>query len=189
MTTTTKAVSFRHMSDGTAEDYQFLGELEDQYIEDLPERLINALKELENSFSGYQVSRLDHSLQSATRAFDAGEPDEMIFAALLHDLGDGLAPLSHSEMAASIIRPYVSDRIYWIIKHHGIFQMYYYAHHLGKDRHARERFKDSPWYQDAIDFCEDYDQKCFDPEYKTKPLSFFEPIIRRVVNNPIVFDE
>ena len=87
-------------------------------------------------------------------------------------------------MAAAILRPFVSERLYWIVKHHGIFQMYYYAHHLGGDRDTRERFKDHPWYQDAIDFCHNYDQNCFDPDYDSEPLEFFEPILRRVITTP-----
>ena len=81
---------------------------------------------------------------------------------------------------AAIIRPYVSDKTHWIIKHHGMFQEFYYAHHLGKDRNARDQFKDHPFYQDTIDFCENWDQKSFDPDYKSFPIEHFEPMVRRV---------
>jgi len=108
----------------------------------------------------------------------------MIVAVLLHDIGDELAPHSHSEMAAAILRPFVSERLYWIVKHHGIFQMYYYAHHCGGDRNTREMFRDHAWYQDAIDFCHNYDQNCFDPDYDSESLEFFEPILRRVMSKP-----
>ena len=182
-----KTVSFINMADGTAEDYAFLHEEEQSFMQTLPDRLLDALGSLEHSFSGYKISRLEHSLQSATRAHEAGESEEMVVAALLHDIGDGLAPASHSEMAAAILRPYVSEKTYWIIRHHGLFQSYYYAHHYGNDRHARDRHKEHPWYQDTIDFCEHYDQNCFDPEYQSRPLSFFEPMLRRVFDKP-VFD-
>jgi len=144
--------------------------------------------DLEHSLSGYQISRLDHVLQSATRAYESLESEQMIAAALLHDIGDDLAPYSHSEMAAAILRPFVNEEIYWVIKHHGIFQMYYYAHHSGGDRNVRERFKDNPFYETAVRFCHEYDQNCFDPEYPTKPLSFFEPIIHRVFDKPLDTD-
>ena len=108
---------------------------------------------------------------------------EIVVAALLHDIGDLLAPRSHSEMAASILRPFVSEKTYWIVKHHGLFQMYYYAHHVGGDRNARERFLDHPWYEDAVRFCEEYDQNCFDPEFNSESLEFFEPMLRRVFNH------
>ncbi len=178
-------VNFTHMIDGTAEEYTFLANHEKEYAKTLPDRLMTALADLEHSFSGYRVSRLEHSLQSATRALDAGESEQMVVAALLHDIGDNLAPCSHSEMAASILRPYVSEKIYWIIKHHGLFQTWYYAHHFGKDRNARDRFKDHKWYQDCVDFCERYDQNCFDPDFDSKPLEFFRPMVERVFSNPL----
>jgi predicted HD phosphohydrolase len=183
-----KTVNFTRMEDGTREEYEFLDRMEDEYKAGLPDRILDSLRKLEHSLSGYRINRLEHSLQGATRAFRAGEPDEMIIAVLLHDIGDDLAPYSHSEMAAAILRPFVSDKIYWIIKHHGVFQMYYYSHHCGGDRNAREMFKDNPWYQDAIDFCHNYDQNCFNPDYDSEPLEFFDPILRRVLSQPRVND-
>lgn len=179
-----KTVAFTKMEDGSKEEYAFLDEMEHEYCKGLPERLLSAMQKLEHSISGYKVSRLEHCLQGATRAFRAGESDEMIVTILLHDIGDELAPHSHSEMAAAILRPFVSNRLYWIVKHHGIFQMYYYAHHCGGDRNTRDMFKDHEWYQDAVDFCHNYDQNCFDPEYDSEPLEFFEPIVRRVISAP-----
>lgn len=179
-----QTVDFIHMEDGTREEYEFLERMEDDFRAGLADRILDSLSRLEHSFSGYKISRLQHSLQGATRAQRAGESDEMIVAILLHDIGDGLAPYSHSEMAAAVLRPFVSDKLYWIVKHHGLFQMYYYAHHTGGDRNARERFRDHPWYQDAIDFCHRYDQNCFDPDYPTESLEFFAPILRRVVAKP-----
>ena len=172
-----KKVSFKSMENGTAEEYAFLNDLEDEFNLELPKRLIASLRSLNSSLSGYQISRLEHSLQGATRAHFAGEDLEIVIAILFHDIGDGLAPYSHSEMAAAILRPFVSEKTYWIVKHHGVFQMYYYAHHSGGDRNARELFINSPWYQDAIKFCHEYDQNCFDPNYETKPLEFFIPMI------------
>lgn len=183
-----KTVNFTRMEDGTREEYEFLDRMEDEYKAGLPDRIMDSLRKLEHSLSGYRINRLEHSLQGATRASRAGEPDEMIIAVLLHDIGDDLAPYSHSEMAAAILRPFVSEKIYWIIKHHGVFQMYYYAHHCGGDRNAREMFKDNLWYQDAIDFCHNYDQNCFDPDYDSEPLEFFDPILHRVLSQPSVND-
>ena len=181
-------VNFKSMENGTAEEYAFLNGLEDQFNADLPKRLIAALGSLNSSLSGYQISRLEHSLQGATRAYLAGEDLEMVIAILFHDIGDELAPYSHSEMAAAILRPFISEKIYWIIKHHGVFQMYYYAHHSGGDRNARELFIDSPWYQDAIKFCHEYDQNCFDPDYESKPLEFFVPMINEFFSRPKIDD-
>jgi len=183
-----KQVRFTRMCDGVREEYEFLDKLEKQYIVELPNRLLEALRRSKYTLSGYRLNRLEHALQSATRAHRAGESEELVVAALLHDIGDEFAPCSHSEMAAAILRPYVSEKTYWIIKHHGIFQLYYYAHHCGGDRHARECFRDHRWYQDGVHFCENYDQNCFDPDYDSEPLEFFEPALRRVFSQTRIDD-
>ena len=182
-------VEFVNMADGTREEYEFLEQMEQDYVSRLADRILDGLRRLDHSISGYKVSRLGHSLQSATRAQRAGEPEEMVIAALLHDIGDDLAPYSHGELAAAVLRPFVSERTHWIIKHHGLFQMYYYAHHLGGDRNARDRFADHPYYQATVDFCENYDQNCFDPDYDTLPLEHFEPMLRRVLSEVRFADE
>ncbi len=176
------------MADGTAEEYKFLGEQETLFIQGLPDRIIQSLQGLEHSFSGYKISRLQHSLQSATRAYNDQRSTEYVVAALLHDIGDELAPHSHSEMAASILRPYVSEKIYWIVKYHGLFQMFYYAHHAGGDRNTRDQFKEHIWYDDAVEFCELYDQNCFDPDFKTQSLEFFQPMVKTVFGKKVHFN-
>jgi len=181
-------VNFTRMEDSTREEYVFLDTLEKQYCDGLADRLLKALRQLEHSLSGYQVTRLEHVLQGATRAHRAGESDEFVLAVLLHDIGDELAPHSHSEMAAAVLRPFVSEKIYWIVKHHGLFQMYYYAHFFGGDQNARDRFKQHQWYQDAVDFCHRYDQNCFDPDYESESLEFFEPMLRKLVASPRLDD-
>lgn len=173
-------VVFRQMKDGTREEYVFLERLEDEFNQGLVDRLLRALRHLDNSLSGYQVSRLEHSLQSAARAEADGADEDMIVGALLHDLGDELAPYNHSQLAASIIRPYVRGEVTWVVHHHGLFQKVYYAHHFGGDPHERDRYRDHPWYQSCVDFCERYDQAAFDPDYLTPSLEHFEPMLRRV---------
>lgn len=177
---TQQAVGFHQMKYGTKEDYELLAQLEHKYLETYPDRLLQAVRDLEDSLSGYQVTRMEHSLQSATRAYRDGKDEEYIVACLLHDIGDVLAPYTHSEMVAAILRPYMSEKTCWIVKHHGLFQMYYYAHHYGEDRNARDRFKDHPWYDDCAEFCEKYDQNCFDPTYDSLPIEFFEPMVRKI---------
>lgn len=175
-----RTVSFTHMADGTQEDYELLAELEAQFNQTLPDRLLEAVKKLKHSLSGYQVSRYEHSLQSATRAYRDGRDEAYVVACLLHDIGDELAPYTHGEMVAAILKPYVPERICWIVKYHGLFQMIYYAHHTGGDRYARDQFKGHPWFDDCAEFCEKYDQNCFDPAYDSLPLEFFEPMVRRI---------
>jgi predicted HD phosphohydrolase len=178
---TSDVVSFTQMKDGTAEDYALLERVESEEIKGFPDRVLGWLRTMADS-AGYQITRLDHSLQAATRAHRAGEDEETVVCALLHDIGDYLAPANHSEAAAAVLRPYVSERNYWIIKHHGVFQGYYYFHHVGMDRNARDRWKDHPYYQATADFCEHYDQNSFDPDYDALPLEFFEPMVRRVLD-------
>jgi len=173
-------VQFTEMKHGSKEDYELLSKFEKEYAGKLPDRILEALLNLGDSMDGYQVSRLEHSLQSATRAERDGADEEMIVATLLHDIGDSLAPFNHSQLVASVLRPYVSEKVYWIMLHHGLFQEYYYAHHIGRDRNARDQFKDHQYYQEAVDFCERWDQKSFDPEYESFPLEHFEPMVRNV---------
>ena len=173
-------VAFTSMAEGTREDYELLEQLEAKFAEGATDRVLAQLRGLEGSLSGYQIDRLEHSLQSATRAHRDGAEEEMVVAALLHDIGDLLSPNNHSELAAAVLRPYVSERTYWIVRHHGLFQSYYYAHHTGGDRNARDAYRDHPWYQDTVDFCHRWDQSSFDPNYESLPLEFFEPIVRRI---------
>mgnify|MGYP003326782229 CR=1 FL=1 len=175
-----KKVSFTEMKKGTREDYLLLDKHEKKYVDNTAERIIKFMSGLTETLEGYQVSRLEHSLQSATRAERAGESEEMIVATLLHDIGDELAPMNHSEYAATILKPYVSEKTHWIIEKHGEFQAYYYAHHLGKNRNIRDKYKNHKFYKATLDFCEKYDQTSFDPSYDSKNLSHFEPMVKRI---------
>ena len=179
-----ETVSFTKMEDGTAEEYAFLEPLYSQCSNDLPDRVMGFLKQMQGDRLGYQIDRYDHSLQSATRAERDGADEETIVCALLHDIGDVLSSDNHSEVAAAIIRPFISERNYWIIKHHGLFQGYYYFHHVNKDRNLRDRFKDHQHFQACVDFCYRWDQSSFDPNYDTFPLEHFDPMVRSVLSEP-----
>src|SRR5689334_912221 len=174
-------VSFTQMKHGTPEDYALLERVESEEIRAFPDRVLGWLLTMQDS-AGYQVSRLEHCLQAATRAHRAGEDEETVVCVLLHDIGDHLAPANHSEVAAAVLRPYVSEKNYWVVKHHGVFQGYYYFQHLGLDPNARDRWREHPYFQATVDFCENYDQSSFDPAYDSEPLSFFEPMVRRVLD-------
>ena len=176
----TETVSFTSMAAGTKEDYEMLERLEAVFAASTADRVLEQLRGLAGSLGGYKIDRLEHSLQSATRAYRDDADEEMVVAALLHDIGDLLSPHNHSALAAEVLRPYVTERVYWIVRQHGLFQSYYYAHHFGDDRNARDRYIDHPWYQDTVDFCERWDQSSFDPEYESLPLEFFEPMVRRI---------
>jgi len=175
-----RVVSFRAMQDGTREDYLLLDESERLYARGLADRVLEGLARLDHSLEGYPLSRLGHSLQAATRATRDGADEELVAAALLHDIGDELAPYNHAEFAAAILRPYVRPEVTWIVAQHGLFQNYYYVHHFGGDRNARERYRDHPWYAACAHFCAQWDQCSFDPDYRSEPLGFFEPLVRRI---------
>ena len=175
-----KKVSFTEMKKGTKEDYLLLDKNEKDFAKKTADRILKFLSSLTETLEGYQVSRLEHSLQSATRALKAGESEEMIVATLLHDIGDELAPMNHSEYAASILKPYVSEKTHWIVEKHGEFQAYYYAHHLGGNRNKRDKYKGHKYFDACVNFCEKYDQCSFDPNYESYPLEKFEPMVRNI---------
>jgi len=173
-------IKFKQMKDGTKEEYLLLEKHEKKYIEGTADRLIKFMSGLSNTLEGYQITRLEHSLQTATRALNDKADDEMIVAALLHDIGDELAPLNHSEYAAAVLKPYVSEKTHWIVEKHGEFQMYYYAHHLNGNRNQRDKYNSHKYYQDTLNFCENWDQKSFDPNFKSLNLKDFEPCVKKI---------
>ena len=175
-----KKVSFTEMKNGTKDDYILLDKHEKNFASKTADRILKFLSTLTETLEGYKISRLEHCLQSATRASKAGESEEMIVAALLHDIGDELAPMNHSEYAASILKPYVSEKTHWIVEKHGEFQAYYYAHHLGGNRNKRDKYKNHKYYDACLEFCEKYDQSSFDPNYKSLPLKYFEPMVKKI---------
>jgi predicted HD phosphohydrolase len=176
-----KTVTFTQMKDGTAEDYALLEELEKPYLALTPDRVLQELnRQGTATLDGYKITRLDHGLQAATRAEADGADIDWIVGALLHDVGDGLAPQNHDRFSAEVIRPFVRWEVAWTVEHHGIFQTLYFGHHYGWDRNARDEFRDHPCFDTCAAFCERWDQSSFDPDYVTKPLSHFEPMLREV---------
>ena len=179
--TTDQKVSFTQMKDGTKEEYAMLAELEKPYLALTADRVLDELRRQgEVSLEGYQITRLEHGLQSGTRALREGADIDWVVGALLHDIGDGLAPQNHDRFSAEVIRPFVRDEVAWTVEHHGIFQMFYYAHHYGWDKDARERFRDHPCFDTCAAFCERWDQSSFDPDFESEPLEHFEPMVREV---------
>ncbi|WEJ70583.1 MULTISPECIES: HD domain-containing protein [unclassified Pseudomonas] len=176
--------SFTHMEDGSAEDWAIIAKDFAQYAALLPDRILTHLRLLDGDFGGFPVDRLTHSLQTATLAHRDGRDEEYVVCALLHDIGDTLGSFNHADIAAAILKPFVSEENLWMIEKHAIFQGYYFFHHLGLDRHLREQFKDHPQYARTIEFCARYDAAAFDPDGEVLPLEFFEPMLRRVFAQP-----
>jgi predicted HD phosphohydrolase len=175
---------FHAMTEGTQEDWMAIGRAAAPHRGELPGRIMAHLNLLKGDHGGFAVDRLEHSLQTATRAHRDGRDEEYVVCALVHDIGDILGPANHAEIGAVILKPYVSEANHWMMDKHGIFQGYYFFHHLGLDRDLREQYRGHPHFEYCAQFCHLYDQNSFDPAYDSMPLSDFEPMLRRVMAAP-----
>jgi predicted HD phosphohydrolase len=182
------------------------------YAKALPDRVLAHLRLLDGDFGGFPVDRLTHCypliadsqprchsgrarlddrcrvaclfLQTATRAHRDGRDEEYVVCALLHDIGDTLGSFNHPDIAAAILKPFVSEANHWMVAHHGIFQGYYFFHHIGMDRNMRDAFRAQPHFALTEEFCAKYDGPAFDAHAETLPLDHFEPMLRRVFAQP-----
>jgi predicted HD phosphohydrolase len=170
--------TFSTFEESTAEDWALIAPHLDVSQSLVPGRVLNLLRAMADDDGGFPVNRLEHSLQTATRAERDGRDEEYVLCALLHDIGDTLAPHNHPAVAAAILKPFVSPANHWMVEHHGIFQGYYFWHHLGWDRNARDAYRDSEYFDQTAEFCAKYDQVAFDTGYKSEPLEHFEPLVR-----------
>jgi predicted HD phosphohydrolase len=185
--TTTDArprAKFHAMTEGTKDDWDKIALGSIELAAGLPDRVLANLRQLGGDYGGFAVDRLQHSLQTATRAYRADRDDEYVFCALIHDIGDLLGPLNHADVAAAVVKPFVSDQNHWMVEKHAIFQGYYFFHLLGLDRDLREQFRGHEWFDYTAEFCQEYDQAAFDPGYDTLPLEHFEPLVRQVMTSP-----
>lgn len=175
---------FHHMKDGTAEDWQVIMKEFKTAAAELPDRMLEHLRVLDGDCGGFPVDRLTHCLQTATLAHKDGKDEEYVVCALLHDIGDTLGPYNHADIAATYLEPFVSEQNYWMVKHHAIFQGYYFFHHIGLDRDQHKQYESHPNYAYTKEFIEKYDAPAFDPDAETYSLEFFEPMVRRVFAAP-----
>lgn len=175
---------FSRMDEASPIDWALIASSVVPFAAALPERLLTHLRLLEGDYGGFAINRLEHCLQTATRAADDGRDDEYIICALFHDMGDWLGTFNHADVAAAVLEPFVSEKNHWMVKHHGIFQGYYYFQYLGLNRNMRDRFQDHKWYKYTLEFCDKYDQVSFDPNFKSMQLSDFEPLIKKFFSRP-----
>ena len=176
--------TFTSMDHSTQADWAAIGASFVGFAQKLPDRVLAHLRLLDGDYGGFKVDRLTHSLQTATRAQRAGEDEEYVVCALLHDIGDTLGSFNHSDIAAAVLKPFVSEENHWMVDKHAIFQGYYFFHHVGLDRDLREQFRGHPWFERTARFCAEYDAPAFDPNAETMPLATFEPMVRRVFAAP-----
>jgi predicted HD phosphohydrolase len=177
-------VSFTQMADGTPEEWALLDRFEEDFNAGLPDRILGAVDKLNGSYGGYLVTRYTHSLQAATRAMRDGKDEEYLVAALIHDIGDDLAPFTHGEMVASVLKPFVREELCWMVQRHPVFQLHYFSALSEEERNSRDRWRDDPHFELTAEFCERYDQASFDPDYPTESIDVFEPMVRRVFAEP-----
>jgi len=175
---------FHAMTESTMEDWAAIGRAAQAHRGQHVDQIVNHLNLLKGDTGGFAVDRLEHSLQTATRAHQAGHDEEYVVCALVHDIGDMLLPASHAELGAAILKPYISERNFWMMEMHGIFQGYYFFHHLGLDRDMREEYRGHPDFEYTAQFCHLYDQNSFDPAFQSMPLEAFVPMMRRVMETP-----
>jgi predicted HD phosphohydrolase len=180
----TARARFTNMERSTSDDWAIIAGHFPGFARQLPDRILTHLHLLGGDFGGFAVDRLTHSLQTATLAHRDGRDEEYVVCALLHDIGDTLGTFNHADVAAAIVKPFVSEENHWMVEQHAVFQGYYFFHHIGMDRHQRDRFRDHPWFDRTAEFCERYDGPAFDPSGETLPLEFFEPMLRRVMAAP-----
>jgi predicted HD phosphohydrolase len=176
--------TFRAMTEGTQEDWSIIAGQFIPFAAVGGKRILEHLRLLEGDCGGFPVDRLTHCLQTATRAHRAGRDEEYVVCALLHDIGDTLGAYNHPDIAAAILKPFVSEANSWMVEKHGVFQGYYFFHYLGMDRDMREAFRGHPHFQYTAEFCEKYDQNAFDPAYDTMPLEAFEPMVMKLFMAP-----
>ena len=172
--------TFTSMELSTADDWKAIGAEFPATAATAGDRVLTHLKLLDGDMGGFPIDRYQHSLQTATRALKDGRDEEYVVCALLHDIGDTLGCYNHFDIAAAILKPFVSEANLWMVQHHGIFQGYYFFHHIGLDRNMREQFRSSPHFNLTEEFCALYDNPAFDPKAETLPISEFEPMVRRV---------
>ena len=175
---------FTSMTVSTQEEWMAIGQISAPYNRQMPDRMLAHLRMLGDDEGGFAVNRLEHSLQTATRAFKDGRDEEYVVCALIHDIGDVLSPSNHAEMGAMVLKPYISEQNHWMMDKHGIFQGYYFFHHLGLDRDMRDQFRGHPHFEFCAQFCHLYDQNSFDPNYQSMSVEDFEPMLRRVLAAP-----
>lgn len=172
------------MKDSTQADWMKIGAGFVRLAANLPDRVAQHLMLLEGDFGGFPVDRLTHSLQCATLAHADGRDEEYVVCALLHDIGDTLGSYNHPDIAAAILKPFVSEENLWMIEKHGIFQGHYFFHHIGLDRDMRDQYRGHRYFHRTAEFCELYDGRAFDASAPTRSLEFFLPMLHRVLARP-----
>ena len=180
----TTATTFTRMDESTADQWAVIGKETMEQQGRVADSVLSMLRSLAAITDGFAVDQLTHCLQTATLAERAGADAEMVVASLCHDIGKAVSVPNHPKIAAEILKSYVRDDVYQVIRVHQDFQGRHYYAHFGGDPNAREQFRDEPWFALAEQFADEWDQIAFDPDYDTLPLEHFEARVREVFGTP-----
>ncbi len=171
--------NFKSFEESTQEDWDIIVPHLENTQALVADKIVEQLEHLRHDHGGFPVDRLEHSLQTATRAERDNRDDEYIICALLHDIGDNFAPYNHPDIAAAILKTRVSAKNHWMVEKHGVFQGYYFWDYIdGLSGDAREEFRDHEYFDYTAEFCALYDQTAFDATYKSNPLEHYIPLIQ-----------
>lgn len=175
---------FTRMDQSTEQEWEHISEQHMPHIFDMPNRIMGMLKQLQTLTLGFSTDQLHHALQTATMARRAGAEDEMILISLIHDIGKVISVPNHGQIAAEMIKPYVSEDAYHVIRTHQDFQGEHYYQYMGKPQDLRKQFVNESWYAKAVEFTDEWDQAAFDPKYEVDSLESFEPLINKFFAAP-----
>jgi predicted HD phosphohydrolase len=175
---------FTRMDESTAEQWAVIGAETMANQPRVADEILGMITRLEGIVDGFGTNQLVHALQTATYAEKAGADQEVVVASLCHDIGKLISVFNHPGIAAEILKPYVRDEVYFMIKAHQDFQGKHYYHHFGANPDAREQYRDEQWFDLAARFADEWDQVAFDPDGEYLPLEHFEPAVREVFAAP-----
>lgn len=176
------SATFTRMDISTAEEWAHIGAESFKNQGRVADRVLMLLESLGEIVDGFATDQLTHSLQTATRAERDGADEEVVLAALCHDIGKAVSVPNHPAIAAEILWPYVRPEVYDMIRVHQDFQGRHYYAHFGGNPDAREKWRgelDPATFALAERFADLWDQTAFDPAYDTLPLAHFEPLVRK----------
>lgn len=177
---------FTRMDQSTAAEWMHIGREVSQRQAQMPALIKSMLRQLEAQVDGFETNQLVHALQTATRAVRDNASEELVVAALCHDIGKVISVINHPAIAAEILKPYVTRATYEIIRTHQDFQGRHYYALMGMNPNARQQYQDQPWYALAETFTDEWDQRSFDPHYDTLPFEYFEPMIDRLFSKNLL---
>ncbi|HKU40856.1 MAG TPA: hypothetical protein VJR89_21995 [Polyangiales bacterium] len=169
---------FKRMDRGDELEWVTVGFSAALYADQLPDTILGLLRQLDLRSFGYPLSVLAHSLQTATRARRANASDELVLCALCHQLGCAITVEGQAELSAAILRGFVSEEAYRVVRHQDEFQLLHYGAQVGRPPALRERYAAESWYALAQTFCDEWDSPSYASDYAALPLEAFEPLVR-----------